>query len=48
MSYNFSSQKKKTWFLDCRGGAVVENPPVNAEDRGSTTGLGRIHMLWNI
>ena len=26
------------------GGAVVENPPANAEDTGSSPGLGRSHM----
>ena len=29
------------------GGAVVENLPVNAEDMGSSPGLGRSHMLRN-
>ena len=27
------------------GGAVVENPPANAGDAGSSPGLGRSHML---
>ena len=27
------------------GGAVVENLPANAEDTGSSPGLGRSHML---
>ena len=27
------------------GGAVVENLPANAGDTGSSTGLGRSHML---
>ena len=27
------------------GGAVVENPPANAGDMGSSPGLGRSHML---
>ena len=26
------------------GGAVVENPPANAGDTGSSPGLGRSHM----
>ena len=26
------------------GGAVVENPPANAGDKGSSPGLGRSHM----
>ena len=29
------------------GGAVVENLPANAEDTGSSPGLGRSHMLWS-
>ena len=29
------------------GGAVVENPPANAGDRGSSPGLGRSHMPWS-
>ena len=29
---------------DFPGGAVVKNPPANAEDRGSSPGLGRSHM----
>ena len=27
------------------GGAVVENPPANARDTGSSPGPGRSHML---
>ena len=26
------------------GGAVVKNPPANAGDMGSSSGLGRFHM----
>ena len=26
------------------GGAVVKNPPANAGDKGSSPGLGRVHM----
>ena len=26
------------------GGALVKNPPANAEDTGSSPGLGRSHM----
>jgi len=26
------------------GGSVVKNPPANAGDMGSTTGLGRSHI----
>ena len=29
------------------GGAVVENPPANAGDAGSSPGLGRSHMPWS-
>ena len=29
---------------DCPGGAVVKNPPANAEDTGSSPGPGRSHM----
>ena len=29
---------------DFPGGAVVENPPANAGDTGSSPGLGRSHM----
>ena len=27
-----------------RGGSVVKNPPVNAEDKGSIPGLGDFYM----
>ena len=30
--------------LDFPGGAVVKNPPANAGDTGSSSGLGRSHM----
>ena len=29
------------------GGAVVENLPANAGDKGSSPGLGRSHMPWS-
>ena len=29
------------------GGTVVENPPANAGDTGSSPGLGRSHMSWS-
>ena len=35
--------RKWTWGFP--GGAVVENPPANAGDMGSSPGLGRSHML---
>ena len=35
---------KKKWG-DFPGGAVVKNLPANAEDTGSSPGLGRSHML---
>ena len=31
---------------DFPGGPVVKNLPVNARDVGSTSDLGRFHMLW--
>ena len=31
------------WGL--HGGAVIKNPPANAEDMGSSPGPGRSHML---
>ena len=31
-------------LLDFPGGAVVENPPANAGDTGSSPGLRRSHM----
>ena len=33
---------------DFPGGAVVKNPPANAEDTGSNPGLGRTHMPQSI
>ena len=38
---NIDENKKAGGFL---GGAVVENPPANAGDTGSSPGLGRSHM----
>ena len=40
------------WVIKCNGqgfpgGAVVENLPANAEDTGSSPGLGRSPMPWN-
>ena len=35
----------KRLLLGFPGGAVVENPPANAGDTGSSHGLGRSHML---
>ena len=32
---------------DFPGGAVVKNLPANAEDMGSSPGLGRSHMPWS-
>ena len=34
----------KNQLVGFPGGAVVENPPANAEDTGSSPGLGRSHM----
>ena len=41
-SSKFPVQKLKKGFP---GGAVVENLPANAENTGSSPGLGRSHML---
>ena len=35
----------KPYLWGFPGGAVVENPPANAGDTGSSPGLGRSHML---
>ena len=32
---------------DFPGGAVVKNPPADAGDTGSISGLGRSHVLWS-
>ena len=32
-------------LLDFAGGSVVKNLPANAGDMGSTSGLGRSHIL---
>ena len=37
--------KKKKKILEFPGGPVVKNPPTNAEDTGSISGLGRFHVL---
>ena len=37
--------RKITERRDFPGGAVVKNPPANAEDMGSSPGPGRSHML---
>ena len=34
-------------YWDFPGGAVVKNPPANAEDTGSNPGPGRSHLLQN-
>ena len=39
------TQKKEQKREGFPGGAVVENPPANAGDTGSSPGLGRSHML---
>ena len=45
----YSSLAKTQWFktqvLGFSGGAVVKNPPTTEEDRGSSPGPGRAHML---
>ena len=35
---------QKMQFQDFPGGAMVKNPPANAEDTGSISGPGRSHM----
>ena len=40
----FSSKLKRKGAGDLPGGTVVKNPPANAGDMGSSTGLGRSHM----
>ena len=37
--------KERKKFLGFPGGAVVKNPPANAEHTGSSPGLGRSHVL---
>ena len=36
---------RRTILSEFPGGAVVKNPPANAGDTGSSSGLGRSHML---
>ena len=48
-SNNYSERSEPCLFqrtkkLGFPGGAVVENPPANAGDTGSSPGLGRSHM----
>ena len=38
-------RKQTSW--DFPGGTVVEDPPANAGDAGSSPGLGRSHMPWS-
>ena len=42
---HITKYKKPIWGFP--GGAVVENPPANAGDMGSSSGLGRSHMPWS-
>ena len=37
----------KKYSGDFPGGVVVENPPANSGDMGSSPGLGRFHMPWS-
>ena len=41
-----SSRRIKLVMSGFLGGVVVENPPANAGDMGSSSGLGRSHMPW--
>ena len=43
-SKEWMATRIKTWCGGFPGGAVVENPPANAGDTGSSPGLGRSHM----
>ena len=46
--FNFITTKSKVTMLGgFPGGAVVEHPPANAGDTGSSPGLGRSHMPWS-
>ena len=40
-------QNRNEKFGGFPGGAVVENPPANAGDTGSSPGLGGSHMPWS-
>ena len=44
LHFVFSKEPFKSQKKGFPGGAVVENPPANAGDRGSSHGLGRSHM----
>ena len=37
----------KNLYRGFPGGAVVKNPPANAEDTGSSPGTRRSHMPWS-
>ena len=41
------SPKSNCAQWDFPGGAVVKNPPANAQGTGSSTGPGRTHMPWS-
>ena len=43
----FGDKDFKSHYRGFPGGAVVENLPANAEDMGSSPGLGRSHMPWS-
>ena len=46
-THSQKEKKKKIYIYKNQGfpgGAVVENPPTNAGDTGSSPGLGRFHM----
>ena len=40
-------RNKRQMYWGFPGGAVVENPPANAGDTGSSPGPGRSHMPWS-
>ena len=41
---SYSCEARDGAVVHFPGGAVVKNPPANAGDMGSSTGLGRSHM----
>ena len=47
LSYGMGKRQRfgKAHMAGFPGGAVVENPPANAGDTGSSPGPGRSHML---
>ena len=46
-AYTLRKPQFKKSHVGFPGGAVVENPPANAGDTGSSPGLGGSHMPWS-